>query len=88
MDRLISVDPVEMFTAAVRVGFHADEVAAAHSSALGQVESSCGGGVGRSAAALDGVCDRWRSATQRHIERLDVLGSHVRAAGAGFDRTD
>jgi WXG100 family type VII secretion target len=88
MDKPIAASPEKMTAAATQVGFHTDEVSLAHATALEQVEGSLSGWVGESANALDAVGGRWRTATQRHVERLDALGAHMRTTAAGFDQVD
>jgi WXG100 family type VII secretion target len=84
----ISASPEHLAAAAKQVGFHTDEVSAAHNTSLEQLEASYGGWVGQSAGALDGVGSSWRAATEHHVGRLDALNDHLRTTGTGFDQTD
>jgi WXG100 family type VII secretion target len=84
----VSASPEHLATAAKQVGFHTDEVSAAHATSLEQLEASYGGWVGQSAGALDAVGTSWRAATQHHVGRLDGLNDHLRTTGVGFDQTD
>jgi WXG100 family type VII secretion target len=84
----ISASPEHLAAAAKQVGFHTDEVSAAHNTSLEQLEASYGGWVGQSASALDAVGTSWRSATQHHVRRLDGLNDHLRTTGTGFEQTD
>lgn len=84
----VSASPEHLAAAAKQVGFHTDEVSAAHGTSLEQLEASYGGWVGQSAGALDAVGTSWRAATQHHVGRLDALNGHLRSAGTGFEQTD
>ncbi|MDT5116606.1 MAG: hypothetical protein QOE30_2345 [Mycobacterium sp.] len=84
----VSASPEHLAAAAKQVGFHTDEVSAAHATSLEQLEASYGGWVGQSAGALDTVGTSWRATTQRHVGRLDALNDHIRTTGTGFERTD
>jgi WXG100 family type VII secretion target len=84
----VSASPEHLIAAAKRIGFHTDEVSAAHGTSLEQLEASYGGWVGQSAGALDGVGTSWRAATEHHVGRLDALNDHLHTTGTGFDQTD
>jgi uncharacterized protein YukE len=81
----VSAAPEHLAAAAKQVGFHTDEVSAAHGTLLERLETSYGGWVGQSAGALDGVGTSWRAATQHHVGRLDALNDHLRRTIAGPD---
>jgi WXG100 family type VII secretion target len=84
----VSASPQHLAASAKQVGFHTDEVSAAHGTSVEQLVTSYGGWVGQSAGALDAVGASWRATTQRHVGRLDTLNDHLRTTGTGFERTD
>jgi WXG100 family type VII secretion target len=84
----VSASPEHLATAAKQVGFHTDEVSAAHATSLEQLDASYGGWVGQSAGALNAVGSAWQATTRHHVGRLDALNDHLRTTGTGFEQTD
>ncbi|KUI34200.1 hypothetical protein [Mycobacterium sp. GA-2829] len=79
---MIGLDSDAVLTAARRIGCHADDVRATHSSSQEGLDAGLHGCVGRSGQALAALSQRWEPIARRQGEGLDALSRAVGAAGA------